>query len=158
MFDSEKRCVLYGSILAAALVAPAIGMATEIEYVSNEDIATLGPYSPATAFGDLVFASGQIAIDSKEGKIVGTEVREQTRKALENLRTVLEASGSSLEHVLKVTVYLQNPEDFGPMNEVYAEFFPRNKPARSTVPGVSWGGTVLVEIDAIAVRIKESAD
>ena len=158
MINFGKRVVLHGSILAAALIAPAISLATEIEYVSNENIATMGPYSPATAFGDLVFTSGQIALDAKEGKIVGTDVREQTRKALENLRAVLEASGSSLEHVLKVTVYLQNPEDFGPMNEVYAEFFPKNKPARSTVPGVSWGGTVLVEIEAIAVRIKESTD
>jgi len=74
------------------------------------------------------------------------------RKALDNLRAVLEASGSSLDRTLRLTVYLKNPADFAAMSSVYAEYFPKNKPARTTVPGVEWGPGVLIEIDAIAVR------
>lgn len=87
--------------------------------------------------------------------IVGDDIRTQTRQALNNLRAVLAAAGSSLEHTLRVTVYLKNPDDLPVMNEVYQEFFRKHKPARTTVPGVAWGKGVLVEIDAIALRIKD---
>ena len=101
---------------------------------------------------DVVYTSGQIAIDAETGKIVGQDIRTQTRQALNNLRAVLAAAGSSLEHTLRVTVYLRNPEDFPAMNEVYQEFFRDHKPARTTVPGVEWGKGVLIEVDAIALR------
>jgi 2-iminobutanoate/2-iminopropanoate deaminase len=83
---------------------------------------------------------------------VGQDIRTQTRQALNNLRAVLAAAGSSLEQTLRVNVYLRNPEDFPAMNEVYQEFFRGHKPARTTVPGVEWGKGVLIEVDAIALR------
>jgi len=137
--------------LAALLLAGSV-MASDVEVVTGENIAVSGPYVPATVFGGVVYTSGQIAVDVSTGQIVGDDVRTQTRQALKNLSTVLEAAGSSLEQTLKVNVYLQNPEDFPAMNEIYLEFFPDHKPARTTVPGVEWGKGVLVEIDAIAVR------
>lgn len=129
-------------------------MAAEIEVITGENIPALGPYVPATVAGGVVYTSGQIAFDVKTGKIVGDDIKTQTRQALNNLSAVLEAAGSSLEHTLRVTVFLQNPADFPAMNEVYKEFFKTHKPARTTVPGVQWGKGVLVEIDAIALQKK----
>lgn len=136
----------------AALLLTSTAMAADIEVVTGENIPALGPYVPATVFAGVVYTSGQIAFDVNTGKIVGDEVRSQTRQALKNLDAVLEAAGSSLQHTLRVNVYLQNPEDFPAMNEVYQEFFPDHQPARTTVPGVEWGKGVLVEVDAIAVQ------
>lgn len=127
----------------------------DIEIVRGENLPVLGPYVPATVAGNVVYASGQIAFDPRTGKLVGEDVRAQTRQALDNLSAVLEAAGSSLEHTLRVTVFLQNPEDFPAMNEVYQEYFKAHMPARTTVPGVAWGKGVLVEIDAIALRVQD---
>lgn len=126
--------------------------ASDIEIITCDHIPALGPYVPATVAGNVVYTSGQIAFDAETGKINGDDVRTQTRQVLKNLGAVLEAAGSSLEHTLRVTVYLQNPEDFPAMNEVYQEVFSKHKPARTTVPGVNWGKGILVEIDAIALR------
>lgn len=136
------------------LILPLAGClaAADIEYVTSETLPALGPYTPATVISNLVFTSGQIAFDAEEGKVVGKDIGAQTRKAMDNLKAVLEASGSSLENTLRVTVYLKNPEDFPAMNEVYAQYFPGKKPARTTVPGVEWGPGILIEVDAIAVR------
>lgn len=140
--------------LSALVLAGAV-MASEIEVISGENIPALGPYVPATVFAGVVYTSGQIAFDASTGKIVGDDVRSQTRQALKNLSAVLQAAGSSLQHTLRVNVYLKNPEDFPAMNEVYLEFFPDHQPARTTVPGVEWGKGVLVEVDAIAIRAED---
>ena len=140
--------------LAALLLSGALA-ASEIEIITGEHIPALGPYVPATVANGVVYTSGQIAFDAEAGKIVGDDVRTQTRQALNNLRAVLAAAGSSLEQTLRVNVYLKNPEDFPAMNEVYQEYFKTHKPARTTVPGVEWGKGVLVEIDAIALRIED---
>ena len=137
----------------ASLSLSASAAAGEIEIVTGEKIPALGPYVPATVANGVVYTSGQIAFDAEAGVIVGEDVRTQTRQALDNLSAVLEAAGSSLQQTLRVTVYLQNPEDFPAMNEVYQEYFKDHKPARTTVPGVEWGKGVLVEIDAIALQI-----
>lgn len=129
-------------------------MAADIEVITGDNIPALGPYVPATVAGGVVYTSGQIAFDAETGKIVGEDIRTQTRQALDNLIAVLEASGSSLEHTLRVTVYLKNPADFPAMNEVYQEYFKTHKPARTTVPGVAWGKGILVEIDAIALQVE----
>jgi len=136
----------------AALSLSATASAGEIEIVTGEHIPALGPYVPATVANGVVYTSGQIAFDAGAGVIVGEDVRTQTRQALDNLSAVLEAAGSSLQDTLRLTVYLQNPEDFPAMNEVYQEYFKDHKPARTTVPGVEWGKGVLVEIDAIALQ------
>lgn len=136
----------------AAMALSASVAASDIEIISGEKIPALGPYVPATVANGVVYTSGQIAFDAEAGVIVGEDVRTQTRQALDNLSAVLEAACSSLQHTLRVTVYLQNPEDFPAMNEVYQEYFKDHKPARTTVPGVEWGKGVLVEIDAIALK------
>jgi 2-iminobutanoate/2-iminopropanoate deaminase len=114
--------------------------------------AAIGPYSQAIATGELVFASGQIALDPGTGQLAGDDVREQTRRALQNLMAVLGAAGSSLEQVVKTTVFLTRMSDFAAMNEVYAEYFAQTPPARSTVAVAELPRGARVEIEAVALR------
>ena len=115
--------------------------------------APVGPYSQAIAFGDLVFASGQIPLDPSTGKTVGGEIEAQTEQVLENLRAVLEAGGASLGSVLKTTVYLTDLSLFPRVNAVYARAFSAEPaPARATVEVAALPLGVAVEIDAIARR------
>lgn len=110
----------------------------------------VGPYSQAVRFENLVFCSGQVSVDASSGEIQRGTVAEQTRKALENISAVLEASGSSLENVLKTTVYLSDMKDFNEMNSTYASYFKQHFPARLTVEVKSIYAGLAVEIDAIA--------
>lgn len=112
----------------------------------------IGPYSVAIQTENFVFCSGQLGLDPASGELVSAEVEAQTRQALTNLKNVLEAAGSSLENVVKTTVFLKDMADFPKMNAVYGEFFSANPPARSTiaVAGLPKGG--LVEIEATALR------
>lgn len=120
--------------------------------VSTPDApAAIGPYSQAVVAGGLVFCSGQIAIDPATGQVEHLSIQLQTRRVLTNLKAVLEAAGSSLDRVVKVTVYLKDMGDFGVMNEVYAEFFSAHKPARAAVEVARLPRDVWVEIDAIAL-------
>jgi 2-iminobutanoate/2-iminopropanoate deaminase len=107
-----------------------------------------GPYSPAVRAGDLIFVSGQVPKDPRTGEIVGTHVREQARRTLDNLRLVLESAGATLADIVSITVYLADPLDWGAFNEVYREVFRPPYPAR-TVVGAQLRG-VLVEISAVA--------
>ncbi|MEE9348034.1 MAG: RidA family protein [Robiginitomaculum sp.] len=121
------------------------------EVITVEAMPALGPYSPAIKAGGMVYASGVIAYDYQAKTFGPPNIDAQTRLAFENLKTVLAASGSDLNHVVKITIFLKNPSDMGAMSKVYAEYFPGYKPARTTVPGVDWGrDDVLIEIDAIA--------
>jgi 2-iminobutanoate/2-iminopropanoate deaminase len=99
----------------------------------------------------LIFTSGQIAIDPATAQIVGGDVSAQTERVLKNVEAILRASGSSLEKVLRCTVFLKNMEDFAAMNEVYGRYFKQAPPARSTVEVARLPKDVLVEIDAIAL-------
>lgn len=110
----------------------------------------IGPYSQAIRANGLVFLSGQIAIDPASGYLVEGGVTQQTRQVMENLKAVLDAAGSSLDKVVKTTVYLKSIEDFGKMNEIYTRYFPENPPARSTVEVSRLPRDVSVEIDFIA--------
>lgn len=114
--------------------------------------AAIGPYSQAIITDNMVFASGQIALDPDTGQLVGEDVREQTRRALQNVAAVLNAAGSSPAQVLKTTVFLTTMANFTAMNEVYAEFFPAPPPARSTVAVAELPKSALVEIEVIALR------
>jgi len=119
---------------------------------SSADAApAVGPYSPCVGSGDLVFVSGQIPLDAA-GKIVGYTPKDQTRKSLDNLRLTLTAAGLGLENVVKTTIFLQDMDDFGAVNEVYAEYFSEPYPARSTIQVARLPRDVRVEIEAIAVR------
>ena len=112
--------------------------------------AAVGPYSQGVCLGDFVFTAGQLGIVPGTKDFAGPDIEAQTRQALENLKAVLEAGDSCLEHVVKVTVFLQDMGEFARMNAVYAEFFSENPPARSAVQvaALPLGGRV--EIEAVA--------
>ena len=92
--------------------------------------AAVGPYSQGVRVGDFIFTAGQLGIVPGTKEFAGPDIEAQTRQALENLKAVLEAGGSSLDHVVKTTVFLQDIGEFARMNAVYAEFFPQGPPAR----------------------------
>lgn len=110
----------------------------------------IGPYSQAVQFEKLVFTSGQIAIDPNSNKLIAGSVEEQTRLVLKNLEAVLKEANTSLENVIKTTIYLKNMDDFVKVNTIYNEFFEKSSPARSTVEVSRLPKDVLVEIDCIA--------
>ena len=112
------------------------------------------PYSHAVVANGFVFVSGQIAVRPGGGPsdVVGDTMQAQTRQALQNVRAILEAAGSSLDRVVKITVLLARPDLYREMNEAYAEFFgTEHPPARSTVQGMRWPEGHLVAMDAIAL-------
>lgn len=113
--------------------------------------SAIGPYSQAVAVENIVYTSGQIAIVPATGNIVEGGVEEQTKQAIENLKAVLEAAGSSLEKVVKTTVFIKNMGDFAKINEVYSKYFTKNFPARSCVEVARLPKDLLVEIEAVAV-------
>ncbi|MGZ8532195.1 MAG: RidA family protein [Candidatus Binatia bacterium] len=111
----------------------------------------IGPYEQAIKAGEFVYTAGQIPIDPKSGNLIAGGVAEQTRQVLENLKAVLEAAGSSLDKVIKATVFLKNMADFAALNEVYGEYLGAAKPARSTVAVAELPRGALVEIDFVAI-------
>ena len=111
----------------------------------------IGPYSVAIATENLVFVSGQLGIDPISGSIVEGGIQAQTRTALTNLKSVLESAGSSLEQVVKTTVFLTDIAQFAEMNGVYAEFFTSDYPARSAIQVAALPKGSIVEVEAIAV-------
>jgi 2-iminobutanoate/2-iminopropanoate deaminase len=111
----------------------------------------IGPYSQAIKANGMVFASGQIALDPVSGQVIEGGITEQTERVLNNLKAVLEAAGSSLDRVVKTTVFVSDLNDFASMNEAYGSFFGENPPARSTVEVSRLPRDVRVEIDAIAL-------
>ena len=110
----------------------------------------IGPYSQAIKINKMVFLSGQIAIEPKTQQFIEGDIETQTRRVLDNLKSVVEASGSSLENVVKTTIYLTDMNDFSKVNEIYATYFSSGKPARSTVCVAALPKNAKVEIDAIA--------
>ncbi len=109
----------------------------------------LGPYSLAVNYGNLIYTCGQIALGI-DGNLVEGGIKEQTRAVLENLKALLEDNGSSLDKALKATVFLKDMNEFAAMNEVYAEYFKTNPPARSTVEAARLPKDARLEIDLIA--------
>lgn len=119
--------------------------------ISTQDApAAIGPYSQAVVSNGFAFLSGQIPLDPATGQLVAGDVAAQTERVLENLKAVLKACGSSLDRVVKTTVYLKDMGEFARMNEVYARYFPINPPARATVEAARLPRDVRVEIDCIA--------
>jgi len=111
----------------------------------------IGPYSQAVRANGFVFLSGQIPLDPKTQQLVEGDVAAQTERVLENLKGVVEAAGSSMQHVVKTTVFLADMNDFAAMNEVYSRYFTTHKPARSTVEVARLPKNARVEIDLIAL-------
>ena len=122
-----------------------------MHYVQTPDAPqAIGPYSQAAVVNGLVYTSGQIAL-TPEGEMLENDVVLQTKQVLKNLTAVLEAAGSSLDNVVKTTIFLDSMDDFVTVNEIYAEAFGEHKPARATVAVKTLPKNALVEIDAIAV-------
>ncbi len=111
----------------------------------------IGPYSQAVKANGLIFISGQIALDPRTNQLVEGDIRAQTERVLENLKGIVEAAGSSLDRVVKTTVFLKDMGEFAAMNEVYARFFLKDPPARATVEVARLPRDVRVEIDLIAL-------
>ncbi|KNE55372.1 hypothetical protein AMAG_01271 [Allomyces macrogynus ATCC 38327] len=126
--------------------------ASPLNVVHTENApAAIGPYSQAVSVNGFVYCSGQIPLNPKTMEIVAGGVQEQTRQVLVNLKAVLEAAGSDLEHVVKTLVFLKDMNSFTAMNEIYGEFFATHKPARAAVEVARLPKDVLVEIECVAV-------
>jgi len=124
-------------------------MSKEFVYSKNAP-EPIGPYSQAIKLNNLIYSSGQIALNPQTGQIVDGDIKAQTKQTLENIKAILKAGGSDISKVIKVTVYLKNIGDFTGMNEVYSEYFGESKPARSTIEAARLPKDSLIEIDVIA--------
>jgi len=113
--------------------------------------AAVGPYSQAVLAGNLLFVSGQIPINPATGELVKGSIEEETRQCLENAKAVLEEAGTTLENVIKATVFIKDMDQFGKINTVYGEYFNTHKPARACVEVARLPKDVNVEIEMIAV-------
>lgn len=122
------------------------------EVVKTDDAPqVLGPYSQAIKANGFVFLSGQTALHPGTGQMVGQDIKTQTKRVMDNLKAVLEAAGSSLEKVVKCSVFLKDMNDFGPMNEEYGSYFKELPPARTTVQIAKLPRDALIEVDMIAM-------
>ena len=121
------------------------------EIITTDRIApSVGPFSAAVRAGDLLFLSGQVALDPATGKLVGGDIGAQTEQIFANISAVLEAAGKSFDDVMKTTVYLADIKDFGAMNTVYARHFQTPYPARTTIQAAGLPLGAAVEIDVVA--------
>ncbi|WP_347709099.1 RidA family protein [Clostridium sp. C8-1-8] len=111
----------------------------------------IGPYSQGISIDNLIFTSGQIPIDPATGELV-TDIKEATKRSMLNVKAILEQAGSSLENIIKATIFLKNIDDFGSVNEVYGEFFKENPPARSCVEISRLPKDAVIEIEVIAFK------
>jgi 2-iminobutanoate/2-iminopropanoate deaminase len=160
--QSTRRSFLQGSLAgtasagAAALALPAAaapgksGAQKKVITRPGEPLTPASLFSPATQLGNLLFLSGSGAHDPKTHKVVPGPIGNQVKQCLENLKTVLEAAGSSMDKVLKCTVFLAEISNFVAMNEVYHTYFPSNPPARTTIAVKDLPGESPVEIECIA--------
>ena len=125
-----------------------------MNFISTDKAPTaIGPYSQAVEIDGLIFTSGQIAL-TPAGEFLDMDIESQTKQVLQNLSEVLSEAGSSLQDVIKTTIFLANMDDFAKVNEIYASFFGSHKPARSTVAVKTLPKNALIEIDAIAKKVK----
>jgi 2-iminobutanoate/2-iminopropanoate deaminase len=120
--------------------------------ITSPKAKAIGPYSAAIESGDLVFVSGQIALDAATGKLVDGDIAAQARQSLENLKTILAAAGLSFAHVVKTTIFLTSMDDFAAVNEVYKAHVGEPYPARSTIAVAALPMGAKVEIEMVASR------
>lgn len=114
--------------------------------------AAVGPYSQATECGNLIFTSGQLAINPETGELINDTIENATLQSLKNVKAILEEAGSSIDKVLKTTVFLSDIKNFGKMNGVYEQFFGKHKPARSCYEVANLPKAAIVEIEVIAEK------
>ena len=122
--------------------------------------AAVGPYSQAVSAGDLIFTAGQLGIVPATRQFAGPDIESQSRQALENIKAIVEAAGSCLEHVVKASVYLQDIQEWPKLNAIYAEYFPENPPARCAfqVAALPMGARVEIEVIAVACDCNDGND
>ena|SRR5690554_5386837 len=113
--------------------------------------AAIGPYSQGVKIGPFIFTSGQVPFIPETGELVEGDIQDQARRSLENIRAILEEAGAGLADVVKTTVFLKDMNDFGKVNEVYAQYFTENQPARSCVEVARLPKDVSIEIEVVAV-------
>lgn len=140
-----------GLAAAVAMLLTAAAAAQDRQVIETDILPAGLPLSSAVRVGNLVFLSGQIGNLPGSRELADTGIAGQTRQTFENIKTVLAAAGSSLSQVTKCTVFLADMRDYAGMNQVYASYFPGEKPARSTVAGTGLAMGALVEIECIAV-------
>ncbi len=129
------------------------------EVIIAEDApAAIGPYSAGIRVGNFVFTAGQIGLNPRSGELVPGGIEAETRQALKNVENILKAAGSALGLVVKTTVFLRDLNDFGRMNDAYAEFFPQEPPARSTIQAGALPKGAAVEIEAVAITAHYHGD
>ncbi len=121
---------------------------------TNKAPAAIGPYSQAVVVGDMIYTSGMIPIIPETGELETGDIKAQAKQAFKNLVALLEASGSDAGSVVKTTVFIKDMNDFAKVNEVYAEFFTNDYPARSCVEVARLPKDVLIEIEAVAIKTK----
>ncbi|KAI9184356.1 hypothetical protein H9P43_003409 [Blastocladiella emersonii ATCC 22665] len=144
------------SVLSSLRRYASTTMSSPLNVVHTEQApAAIGPYSQAVVANGMVFCSGQIPLVPETMQIIEGDVKAQTRQVLVNLKAVLEAAGSDLNHVAKTLVFLKSMNDFNAVNEVYAEFFATHKPARAAVEVARLPRDVQVEIECVAVVKKQ---
>ncbi len=125
----------------------------EKEIIKTENApAPIGPYSQAVAYGNLMFVSGQIAINPENGQLVTGSIKEETHQVMKNIGNILKEAGLGMEHILKTSIFLKNMDDFAAVNEVYGSCFTKNFPARETVQVARLPKDVNVEISVIVGR------
>ncbi|HEU0209955.1 MAG TPA: RidA family protein [Candidatus Udaeobacter sp.] len=126
---------------------------------TNEAPAAIGPYSQAVRCGRLLFCSGQIPLDPKSGQIVAGDIATQTRRALDNIASILRTDGMTFDSIVKTTIFLTNLNDFQTVNEIYGSYFKQDPPARSTVQvsALPKGANVEVEVIAVAAESGQTA-
>lgn len=126
-------------------------MPEKIDVVCPNAPKAIGPYSQAIKMGDFLYLSGQIPVNPQSGQIEAPDIEGQTRQCLENIKAIIEATGGTMGHIVKTTVFLTSLLDFDLMNEVYAGYFNFRPPARSTVEVSALPKDALVEIEATAI-------
>jgi len=119
--------------------------------IASDRLPVFGPYSAAVEAGGFIFISGQIPLNPVTGKVI-TNIKSATRQILVNMQTLLQENGLKLDNIIKTTVFLKNIADFPTVNEIYADFFPQEPPARSTIEVSALPKGALIEIEAIAIR------
>ena len=119
--------------------------------IASTKFPVFGPYSAAVEANDMIFVSGQLPIDPATGEII-TDIKTATRQVLLNIQMILKKTGLDMSHIVKTTIFLKNITDFSVVNEIYAEFFPEEPPARSTIEASVLPKGALIEIEAIAAR------
>lgn len=113
--------------------------------------AAVGPYSQAIKVGDMIYTSGQLALCPESGDLINDNIEDATRRSLDNVKAILENAGSSLEKIVKTTIFLSDMDNFARVNEVYGEYFSDHKPARSCVQVARLPKDALIEIEVIAI-------